>query len=62
VGTCAGAGCEASSTIYLYRIHTYHSRFIPDGVAETSQLLLQDAQVLPKLFSYEEYCRRDMCL
>jgi hypothetical protein len=35
---------------YLY-IHTYHSRFIPEGVAEASQIFLGD--VLPKLFSYE---------
>jgi hypothetical protein len=30
-------------------IHTYHSRFIPVGVAEASQIFLQDAHVLPKL-------------
>jgi hypothetical protein len=34
-------------------IHTYDSRFIPEGVAEASQIFLQDAYVLPKLFSYE---------
>jgi hypothetical protein len=34
-------------------IHTYHSRFIPEGVAEASQTFLQNAHVLPKLFSYE---------
>jgi hypothetical protein len=34
-------------------IHTYHSRFIHEGVAETSQKFLRDAQVLPKLFNYE---------
>jgi hypothetical protein len=38
-----------------YRInchmHTYHSRFIPEEVPETSQILFQDAQVLPKLFA-----------
>jgi hypothetical protein len=38
--------------IYTY-IHTYHSRFIPEGVAEASQIL-RDAHVLPKLFSYYE--------
>jgi hypothetical protein len=38
-------------------IHTYHSRFIPEGVAEVSQIFLRD--VLPKLVSYEEHCRRD---
>jgi hypothetical protein len=29
-------------------IHTFHSRFIPEGVAEASQIILQDAHVLPK--------------
>jgi hypothetical protein len=28
-------------------IHTYHTRFIPEGVAEASQILLRDAHVLP---------------
>jgi hypothetical protein len=40
-------------------IHTYHSRLIPEGVTEASQIFLRDAHVLPKLISYEEYCRRD---
>jgi hypothetical protein len=40
-------------------IHTYHSRFIPEGVAELSQIFLRDTHVLPKLVSYEEHCRRD---
>jgi hypothetical protein len=40
-------------------IHTYHSRFIPEGVAEASQILLRDAHVLPKLLSCEGYCGRD---
>jgi hypothetical protein len=40
-------------------IHTYHSCFIPEGVAEASQIFLRDAQVLPKLFSYKFYCRCD---
>jgi hypothetical protein len=30
-------------------IHTYHSHFIPEGVAEVSQIFLRDAHVLPKL-------------
>jgi hypothetical protein len=30
---------------------TYRSRFIPEGIAEASQIFLRD--VLPKLFSYE---------
>jgi hypothetical protein len=37
---------------YLH-IHTYHSRFIREGVAEVSQILLQDTHVLPKLVSYK---------
>jgi hypothetical protein len=41
-------------------IDTYHPRFIPEGVADASQLFLRDAQALPQLPSYEEYCRRDM--
>jgi hypothetical protein len=28
-------------------------------VAEASQIFLRDVHALPKLFSYEEYCRRD---
>jgi muramidase (phage lysozyme) len=46
---------------YYYYIHTYtyHSRFIPEGVAEVSQIFLRDTYVLPKLVSYEEHCRRD---
>jgi hypothetical protein len=48
--------CFTPKTVY---IHTYHSRFIPKGVVEASQILLRDAHVLPKLFSYEKYCRRD---
>jgi hypothetical protein len=43
---------------YTY-IHTYHSRVIPEGVAEVSQIFLRDTHVLPKLVSYEEHCRRD---
>jgi hypothetical protein len=38
-------------------LHTYYSRFIPEGVAEASQKFLRDAYVLPKLLSFEEYCR-----
>jgi hypothetical protein len=34
-------------------MHTYHSRFIPERIAEASQIFLRDAQVLPQLFSYE---------
>jgi hypothetical protein len=34
-------------------IHTYHSRFIPEGVAEVTQILLRDTHVLPKLVSFQ---------
>jgi hypothetical protein len=34
--------------------YTYHSRFISEGVAEASSLLLLNAYVLSKLFSYEK--------
>jgi hypothetical protein len=33
-------------------IHTYHSRFIPGGVAEVFQIFFRDIHVLPKLVSY----------
>jgi hypothetical protein len=42
------------TTIHEY---TYHLRFIPEGVAEASQIFLRD--VLPKLLNYDEYYRRD---
>jgi hypothetical protein len=42
-------------------LHTYHLRFIPEGVAE-AQIFLRDAHVLLKLLSYEEHCRRDRWL
>jgi hypothetical protein len=34
--------------VYTY-IHTYRSRFIPEGVAEASQIFIRDTHVLPKL-------------
>jgi hypothetical protein len=30
-------------------VHTYHSRFIPEGVTELSQIFLRDTHVLPML-------------
>jgi hypothetical protein len=36
-------------TFVLKHIHTYHSRFIPEGVAEVFQIFLLDINVLPKL-------------
>jgi hypothetical protein len=41
------------------RLHTYHSRFIPEEVAAVFQIVVRDAHVLLKLLNYEEYCRRD---
>jgi hypothetical protein len=45
---------------YSLYIHTYipHTLY-PEGVAEASQIFLRGAYVLPKLLSYEEYCRYD---
>jgi hypothetical protein len=34
---------------YYTYIHTYHSHFIPEGVAEASQIFFRDAHVLLKL-------------
>jgi hypothetical protein len=34
----------------IFVIFTYHSRFIPKGVAKASQIFLRDTHVLPKLF------------
>jgi hypothetical protein len=39
-----------NSSVHIY-IHTYHSRFIPEGVAEVSQISLRDTHVLPKLLA-----------
>jgi hypothetical protein len=38
----------------ILKIHTYHSRFVPEGVAEVSQIDLRDKHALPKLVSCEE--------
>jgi hypothetical protein len=61
-------GCEPT-LLYLFSvigsidsytyIHTYHSRFIPEGVAEVSQIFLRSTHVFLKFVSYEEHCRRD---
>jgi hypothetical protein len=37
----------------IIQIHTYHLRFIPEGIAEASEILLRDGHVLAKLVSYE---------
>jgi hypothetical protein len=37
------------SVIPIVYIHTYHLRFIPEGVVKASQIFLRDAHVLPKL-------------
>jgi hypothetical protein len=41
-----------TSTYINTSIHTYHSRFITESVAETSEIFLRDSHVLPKLLSY----------
>jgi hypothetical protein len=47
-----GAVVDLSYWTYLLKyIHTYHSRFIPEGVAEVSQIFLRDTHVLPKLLT-----------
>jgi hypothetical protein len=51
IGTCL--------LLLIAYIHTYHSRFIPEGVAEVSQIFLRDTYILSKLVNYEEHCRRD---
>jgi hypothetical protein len=38
---------------------TYHSRFIPEGVAKLSQIFHRNTHVSPKLVSYEDHCRSD---
>jgi hypothetical protein len=43
--------CNMSKGINIY-IHTYHSRFIPEGVAETSQIFLRDAKTKFTKFTY----------
>jgi hypothetical protein len=40
-------------------VHTHTTHTIPEGAAEASQTFLRDTHVLPKLVSYEEYCKRD---
>jgi hypothetical protein len=40
--------CSQVIAVYTY-INTYHSRFIPEGVAELSQIFLRDTYVLSKL-------------
>jgi hypothetical protein len=37
--------------VYLLLIHTNHSRFIPEGVAETSQIFLRDGHILSKFLA-----------
>jgi hypothetical protein len=37
--------------IAIQNIHTYHSFFILEGVAEASRIFLPDAHILPKLLA-----------
>jgi hypothetical protein len=46
---------ETTKKITYIHIHTYYSSFIPEGVAEVSQIFLRDTHVSPKLVSYEEH-------
>jgi hypothetical protein len=48
-----------SDTDIIHNNTYIHSRFIPEGVVEVSQIFLRDTHVLLKLVSYEEHCRRD---
>jgi choline dehydrogenase-like flavoprotein len=38
---------------YVTIIHTYHSRYIPERVADASQIFLRDAHVFPILLNYK---------
>jgi hypothetical protein len=49
--------CIMKIKLLLFNVHTYHSRFIPEGVAEVSQIFPRDTHVLPKFVSYEEHLR-----
>jgi hypothetical protein len=31
--------------MYITYIHTYHSRFIPEGISEVSQILFRDTHI-----------------
>jgi hypothetical protein len=46
----------SKETIWTYMLMLY-----PEWIAESSQIWLRDSHVLPKLLSYEEYCRRSRC-
>jgi hypothetical protein len=52
-----GSGLAGQSRCIL--VDTYLPSIISEVVAETSQIILRGAQVLPKLLSYKKYCRRD---
>jgi hypothetical protein len=46
--------CWSKHIGHFYRLKeklTYHSRFIPEGVADTSQIHFQDTHILPKWIS-----------
>jgi hypothetical protein len=50
------------NNVYLpfTKLHTHIPLMLyPEWAAEASRIFLRDVHVLPKLFSYEEYCRRD---
>jgi hypothetical protein len=43
---------------YVSKLHTYHSSFNPEGVADRSQIFLRNAQVLQNYLAMTN-CRRD---
>jgi hypothetical protein len=47
-GLCPSSGDINRLMMTCPNIHTYHSHFIPEGVAEASRIFLPDAHVLPK--------------
>jgi hypothetical protein len=49
-----GISTDDGTDVMKVRYHIYHSRFIPEGVAEESHIFLRDTHVLPKLVSYED--------
>jgi hypothetical protein len=46
---------DEASDIPTNILHTYHSPFILEEIAETSQIFLLDTHILPKWLSYEKY-------
>jgi hypothetical protein len=52
---CSNTESDCNGRMFLLKRRcTYHTRFIPEGEVEASQIFLQDPRILPKLLSYEE--------